>query len=85
MLTQRPRNAPPIADRDPRRHPAPFSAHRRFELLVALLVLAVAAVLVIDAEPAAAQEPSFEAGAAEADGSPGFETSLRRPFRPTTG
>lgn len=42
-------------------------------------MLVVAAVLVIDADPAAAQGPSFEAGPAEADGSPGFETSPATP------
>ena len=79
MLTQRPRNAPLIADRSPRRPPALLSAHRRFELLVALLVLVAAVIVVVDAEPASAQAPSFEAGAAEAEGSAGFETSPATP------
>ena len=70
MLTRRPRNASQLALR---RRSALLAIHRRFELVVALLVLAVATVLVVDSEPASAQSPSFEAGVAEAEGSPGFE------------
>ena len=56
-----------------------LSIHRRFETLVALVVLAaVAAALLIDAEPASAQEPSFEAGAATAEG-PGFDAEAAAP------
>lgn len=56
MLTNEPDDARPVADRNSAfKLPAWLALHRRIELFVALLALGAVAVLVLDAEPAAAE------------------------------